>query len=239
MTKQSIKACLVSGFQKNKSQLNIFNSPIALKKLKPNRPFFKEKKKHMFHSYHDRVNSVLQNLEFYEFYPNVDPDEIFYLSRDTYFHNYHQLECHYLIFHKLSPCSVQERVLETTHPIFDFLILENLSMWSAYVRQHFETLFPLVMDTVHAERNSCMLEILTDEIHVQLQRATEMMEKSKLDFEELIRLEILKGDLESFLRKLENFKKKYQTLFLSIFYHGKFSKKINSQDIVREIYSFL
>lgn len=191
-------------------------------------------------SYHDRILSKLNHLEYFDFYPNMEPDEIFYASRDTYLNNLHQLECQNIVLKKLSPtCVIPNMLHDDDDHLFDFLILENFSLWIEFILHHVEFLFPVIMNPVQANRNSYMIETIVDETKIQLERISEMKKKHNMNQEEMLRLSILELDVKEFLTKIESIEKKYWLLFFSIFYHGKFTKGINTTDIIREIHSFL
>ena len=66
-----------------------------------------------------------------------------------------------------------------------------------------------------------------------------MKEIYLMNEEEKIKLCLLESDIDDFMFELENYKKEYQKTFLLVFYHGKYTKKINCLDIRRQIYTFL
>lgn len=193
----------------------------------------------MKHSLHDSVDLVMRNLDYYDFFASVEPDENFYASRDTYGNNSYQIECRSTIFQKLSPTMIHPTVLHGEQPIFDFCLLYNFSLWINFIKEHVDYLFPVVLDNLHANRNSFMLKTLMEECESQLKRIEEMNRFYLLDQEENYELFRLKEEFSDFLQHVKMLEDKHRLSFLSIFYHGKNTNCINCQDIKREIYSFL
>lgn len=194
----------------------------------------------MKESFHDSIQQIMRNLEYFDFYETLEPDEIFYSSRDTYNNNAHQIECQSIVFQKLSPTMVPPKVLYgRQHSVFDFCLLHNFSLWVDFIQQHVNFLFPVIFDNLHANRNSFMLTTLIEECKSQLDRIKEMKKFYVFDDEQFFELYNLETEFSDFFKQMKILEEKHRMSFLSIFYKGKNTKCINSQDILREIYSFL
>ena len=193
----------------------------------------------MKESFHDSIQRIIMNLEFFDFYSSSEADENFYFSRDTYINNSHQIEYQSIISQKLSPTMVCPNVLHGEQPLFDFCLLHNFSFWVDFIQQHTNFLFPVILDNLHANQNSFMLITLMEECESQLERIKEIKKFYILDDEQIFELYCLETEFSDFLKDIKSLESKHRMSFLSIFYHGQNTKCINSQDILREIYSFL
>lgn len=191
----------------------------------------------MIESYHDHTNEILKNLEYYEI-NSLIPNEIFFDSRQCYHSNALFIECQSRVYQKLSPTCIEPSFLHGDS-LYDFCLLENFTLWIQFIRQYFNIIFQLKMEHNDWKKKSWMLGCLIDESKTQMERMKKMKETYLMNKEEKIQLSLLQSDIGDFMFEMENYKKEYQKTFLLIFYHGKYTDKINCNEIRREIYTFL
>lgn len=191
----------------------------------------------MMESYHDRTFEILKNLEYYKIDSFVS-DEIFFDSSDCFHNNALMIESQSKVYQKLSPTSIQPSLLHGDS-LYDFCMLENFTLWIQFIRQHFNIIFRLILDHNYWKQKSFMLRCLVNESKTQMERMKKMKETYVMNEEEKLQISFLQSDICNFMLKIENYKKEYQKNFLLIFYHGKYTEKINCNDIRRQIYTFL